>query len=98
SSDLAAGEAEEADLAGWRDDIEMAIEELKGMSGAPRVSLVGMRLGASLAAEVAAQRMDVDRLALWDPIVSGRDYLRELEADHAEWVGERTRYGPLAPT
>lgn len=93
-----AGEIEEGDLEGWLDDIEMAVEELKGMVGAGRVSLVGIRLGAALAAEVASRRSDIDRLALWDPVVSGPAYLEELNAEHAAWVQERTRYVPLPPT
>lgn len=73
------GDIREADLSGWRDDIEMAIEELKDTTGVARVGLAGLRLGATLAAAVAARRAkDVDAVALWDPIPSGSDYLREL--------------------
>jgi pimeloyl-ACP methyl ester carboxylesterase len=75
-----AGEMTEADLAGWRSDIETALEELKDATDARRVGLVGLRLGASLAAEVAAGRKDIDRLVLWDPVDSGAAYLQELVA------------------
>ena len=92
-----AGEIEEGEFEGWLDDIEMAIEELKSMVGAPRVSLVGLRLGASMAAEVASRRTDIDKLTLWDPVVSGSAYLEELDIAHAAWVRERTRYVPLSP-
>jgi hypothetical protein len=37
-----------------------------------------MRLGAPLAAR-ACQELSVKTLLLWDPVVSGSDYLRELE-------------------
>jgi pimeloyl-ACP methyl ester carboxylesterase len=75
-----AGEATDVDLEGCRRDIETAIDEIKDTTAATRVSLVGLRLGATLASQVAAQRRsDVDRLALWDPVVSGQAYLRELE-------------------
>lgn len=93
-----AGEAEDGDVEGWLDDIEMAVEELKSMVGATRVSLVGIRLGAALAMEVAARRPDIDKLALWDPVVSGPAYLEELDIEHTAWIRERTRYRPLPPT
>ena len=74
------GETTEADLEGWKQDIATAVAELKAMSTAPRVVLLGLRLGASLAAEVAPNlARDIDRLILWDPIVNGANYLTELE-------------------
>lgn len=63
----------------WRIDIETAVDELKDISGVARVSLVGLRYGAALAAQVAARRRDTDRLVLWDPVFDGRGYLAELE-------------------
>jgi pimeloyl-ACP methyl ester carboxylesterase len=74
-----AGDMTDADLAGWEDDIESAIAELQDSTGAKRVVLVGLRLGATLAASVAARRRtDIDALVLWDPIVSGKSYLQDL--------------------
>jgi len=77
-----AGEMLEASLAGWEQDIETAIDELRDSTDAARVGLVGLRLGATLAARVAQRRRkDVDALVLWDPVVSGEGYLRELLVD-----------------
>jgi pimeloyl-ACP methyl ester carboxylesterase len=74
-----AGDMRQADLAGWQDDIEMAVEELKDTSGAMRVGLAGLRLGATLAAGIAARLPgEVEALALWDPIASGKEYLEDL--------------------
>jgi len=42
-----------------------------------RVSVVGMRLGAALAVLASASHK-ADRVLLWDPVVSGRRYLRIL--------------------
>ena len=50
-----AGEFDEADLTGWEADIEQALDELLDMAGARKVALVGLRLGATLAARVAAR-------------------------------------------
>lgn len=74
-----AGSSTAGDLSGWETDIQSAIEELKDTTGGARVSLVGLRLGATLAANVAARVGSmVNSLVLWDPIVSGTEYLSEL--------------------
>jgi pimeloyl-ACP methyl ester carboxylesterase len=74
-----AGNMVDADLAGWESDIETAIDEVRDTSGAPQVALLGLRLGGALAARVAAKRQrDVEALVLWDPVVSGQQYLKEL--------------------
>jgi pimeloyl-ACP methyl ester carboxylesterase len=74
-----AGEMCDADLPGWEEDIETAIGELRDSTGVKRVALAGLRLGATLAASVAARRrMDVDTLVLWDPIIFGKTYVQEL--------------------
>ena len=41
------------------------------------IALVGTRMGGLFAAAEAARRGGVDALALWDPCLSGRGYLRE---------------------
>jgi pimeloyl-ACP methyl ester carboxylesterase len=74
-----AGEMTDADLRGWETDVESAIEGLEDIVGDAHVTLIGLRLGANIAATVAARRSkDIDALVLWDPIVSGAEYLREL--------------------
>jgi len=42
------------------------------------VSLVGLRLGAAVAAEAAARRPDVSRLVLWDPVTDGAAYMQAV--------------------
>jgi uncharacterized protein len=74
-----AGSTTAGDIRGWEIDIQSAIEELKETTGVSRVSLIGLRLGATLAANVAVQLDSlVNSLVLWDPIVSGTEYLTEL--------------------
>ena len=83
-----AGDMRQASLDGWRSDIETAIDELKDTAGAAKVGLAGLRLGATLAASVAAKRSrDVDALALWDPIASGEKYMQELVRAELEMRG-----------
>jgi uncharacterized protein len=59
-------------------DIGAGIDLLRSRTGAERVGLLGLRLGATLAYTTAAQRADVESLVLWSPIVDGRRYLQEL--------------------
>ena len=74
-----AGDSREVTLAGWEKDIETAMEELRDTSGATRIQLVGLRLGATLAARVAARnKKAIEALILWDPVVRGPEYLEEL--------------------
>lgn len=60
-------------------DIVEAVRELQDLSGARSVSLLGMRLGATFAAMASAAGVRVRRLVLWEPVVSGRAYVSELE-------------------
>lgn len=81
-----AGEVDEGDPGQWIDDIGTAIEELKDTSGVAKVALVGLRLGASMALHAAMPRKDVDTVVMWDPVVSGPAYLKELKAMHVEYL------------
>jgi pimeloyl-ACP methyl ester carboxylesterase len=76
------GRSDEADLGHWRRDVLTAVDELKAISGVTRVSLVGLRLGATIAAEVSHQRHEIKTLVLWDPVVLGRTYLAAITRQH----------------
>ena len=73
-----AGESDAGEVSRWTRDISTAIDELKDTAGVSRVSLVGLRVGASLAAAVAAERKDLDRVILWDPVVVGKAYVEKM--------------------
>ncbi|MCC7181500.1 MAG: alpha/beta fold hydrolase [Acidobacteria bacterium] len=59
-------------------DVRSAVDHLRSLSGSARVSLVGLRLGATIAALVADEMADLDRLVLWSPVVNGAGYMQEL--------------------
>ncbi len=70
---------EHSDLTTRLADTAAAIDELKRQVPELRhVTLVGLRLGATIAAAVAAQRDDIDRLVLWDPVTDGADYMQSV--------------------
>lgn len=79
-----AGDVEDASLARWIEDVGRAIDEVRRRSGRSRVSLVGLRLGAALAAHAACVRDDVASLVLWAPVFDGAAFLRELRQLQAE--------------
>jgi exosortase A-associated hydrolase 2 len=54
----------------WRDDVRAGIEFLL-RRGHGRVTLVGLRLGALLALDAAAEASSVDRVLLWQPVLRG---------------------------
>jgi alpha-beta hydrolase superfamily lysophospholipase len=62
----------------WTQDVIAAIHDLRHRTGVDRVCLLGIRLGALLAALAAAECRTVDSLILVGPVVSGRRYVREL--------------------
>ena len=75
------GNDSEGDLTSRRQDILIAVEELTSLSGATRVTLVGLRLGATLAAQASRDLgKTIDGLVLWDPITDGSAYIQELYA------------------
>ena len=80
------GRPEEGRLERWMHDLAAASEELKTRAGVQRLSLAGLRLGGSMAAELAAARTDVDSLVLWDPVVQGAKFLDELRSMHREML------------
>jgi alpha-beta hydrolase superfamily lysophospholipase len=77
-----AGESAQGTLAQWRADVAAAMWELQQRSKVGTLCLVGLRLGGSLAAAVGAASGQVDGLVLWDPVVHGQSYLRELHTLH----------------
>ena len=92
-----AGESTDGDVTQWAADIGTAVEELKDMANLKRVSLVGLRLGAALAAIAERGRTDVDALVLWDPAVDGKRYLAEIltpAVEHASAGAKAAAPGP----
>jgi pimeloyl-ACP methyl ester carboxylesterase len=76
-----AGASDEISFDRWVRDASSAADELKDTTGITRVAFAGLRVGAAVAARAAAPRNDVECLVLWDPIVEGSGYVRELIRD-----------------
>ncbi len=72
-------------IAAWQRSTTLAIDALKQRSGVAEIALFGVRLGALLAASVAAHAKNtpatpVAALLMVAPVVTGRGYVRELLA------------------
>jgi len=81
-------------VADWLSGVRSAIGYARSL-GAPRVGVVGLRLGATLAAAELAAAGGVDDLVLWDPCASGGKFLREQRALWAFLRDQATEWGRL---
>jgi uncharacterized protein len=90
----AAGQRDEGDLDSWLEDAESAADELRDMSGFNTLASFGVRLGASVAWRLATTRTDIHTTVLWDPVVHGQSYMKELQQAQEEidrWLLTPTR-------
>jgi pimeloyl-ACP methyl ester carboxylesterase len=72
------GELADVTVSDWLEDIRLAVQEGRDLSGCTQVQLVGVRAGALLACRAAGAWHDFTRVVLWDPVSDGDDYLRCL--------------------
>lgn len=71
------GDFGDASWSQWRQDARLAHQWLRQRAGGP-VSLWGLRTGALLAADLARDLPDLERLILWQPITSGEQFLTQF--------------------
>lgn len=76
------GAAEEGNMELWLRDIAEATQCVKASIGSTRFILVGGRLGANLALVAAKSLPEIEGIVMWDPILSGRDYIEMLKESH----------------
>jgi predicted ATP-grasp superfamily ATP-dependent carboligase/alpha-beta hydrolase superfamily lysophospholipase len=65
-------------LSHWLQSIRLAVAAARAMRSDAKVCLLGIRLGATLAAIIAAE-VEIDWLVMWFPATSGRRYVREQQ-------------------
>ncbi len=88
------GESTSADLLAWYSDIDTAAKELMEISGSENLLQIGIRLGATLLVNLSSEgyKPDASRTILWDPVISGEDYLDKMQAMHREMSEDANRY------
>ncbi len=77
------GGLEEASIAGWVGDACAAGQEARARAGCERLFMVGLRLGASIASQAAASTA-VDGLVVWEPLILGRAFFEDGEAEYRD--------------
>lgn len=87
------GDDYEATIGQWISDISSAVELLRSSYNLRAIHLFGCRLGGCLASMCGSELGNIDKIILWDPIVSGTDYLKELAKLHQHW--QLKTYGRL---
>ena len=85
------GDLGDAYLSQWLQDISAAIAELRSRARLRDICLIGVRLGAALAFMTAAQEYGVQALVLWDPVVSGKAYIEEIQLLQREALRSRPK-------
>lgn len=83
-------------VAAWIASIRHAGEALARVEGVESVGLIGLRIGATLAA-CAAESLGLSRLVLWEPFASGAQYTREMEILAAAAISREKETASAAP-
>lgn len=82
TGDSAGDERDPGRLTVWRDDIRLAVEEIKRRAGVERVALLGLKFGGTLAAVAAEAIGGVDALVLWGAHETGDAFASEVTKAH----------------
>ncbi len=70
------GSTTDADMMRWTQDTALAIRTVQALSGVSRVDVLGLRVGALVAAMASVGRTDVARLVMWDPVIDGPSWVQ----------------------
>ena len=79
TGDSAGVDEDSGRLAAWLANVRDAVQWMRQRLGCRQISVIGLRLGGSLAA-LAAADLEIDNLVLWAPVTKGRAYVREMKA------------------
>lgn len=85
------GDSQDVTISQCIKNIELACDEIKTMSANRKVTLVGFRIGAALAA-IISKNYKISRLVLWDPVIFGESYLNNLQVMHDRMLSDSNRF------
>ncbi len=73
------GDFERSTLSTMTSDTQCAIKTLlSAEKSIQKVNLLGLRLGAVVAARAASQKENIGKLVMWAPVFDGKEYIKEL--------------------
>ena len=87
------GDGNDASIAQLVGDTVAAVHELRTSRQLRDVSIVGLRLGAAIAALAASESGGVEDVVLWEPVIEGAAYVASLQALHRTWLAAEQRKG-----
>ncbi|MCC6508990.1 MAG: amino acid adenylation domain-containing protein [Pirellulaceae bacterium] len=84
------GEADRLHVEQWTADISQTVQAIHAQLGLEKLSLVGVRLGANLLDLTPIEQ--VANFIAWDPVISGKDFLANLQKMHRQELNSLTRF------
>jgi hypothetical protein len=72
------GRLREVTISDWAEDIKLAMQEGRELTGCSAMRILAVRASALLACKAVDTGNDIERLVLWDPIFDGAQYLQSL--------------------
>jgi len=86
-----AGEFQNTTLDHWLENIKVAADELRSISGQNDITAIGLRLGASLVL-MASKSANFKKIIMWDPVVSGEAYLQNIKQLHQQLLNNKNSW------
>tara|TARA_R110001599_G_C12118197_1_gene648638 strand:- start:6 stop:755 length:750 start_codon:yes stop_codon:yes gene_type:complete len=78
------GEGKDISYKEWLEQAQSALDFLKNETKYEHIHLIGLRLGALVAAELAEKNACIKKLVLWDPYISGDSFLQDCMSQISE--------------
>lgn len=85
------GNSEDISIEQCIKDISLSCDEIKAVSATRKVSVIGYRYGALLAA-FTSKSYKFSRLVMWDPVIDGGAYLSDLQKIHNHMLTDPNRF------
>jgi esterase/lipase len=82
------GDIEDATLQDWLEEICLASREMQRLTGGTQVNVIGIRVGALLAAKALAEEASVRKFVFWDAVASGKEFLAGLKQRQSRLMAE----------
>lgn len=89
-----AGECSDFRVESLQSDIRRAVEFLRTKTQVESLTVIGVRMGATLAATTEFDRAP-DQIVLWDPVAQGQQFLETTETFHSYALTSQTRYASV---
>lgn len=85
-----AGACEQLSLPRMQQDIQSAVKACCAKTGTEQLTLVGLRLGATLAAQVAGASNNIESLVLYAPVFDGESLLADWQSEQHSFNGKHS--------